>query len=262
MLRRLAPTMVIMLAVLAACQGTAAIANPADIIAQGLDATAKLKSFHISLALSGTFSMPGSGGSFKLDSTSLEADVDIPDKQAHLTFAVPALLGLTGEAVAIGQDLYVKTSMTGDKWSHQANPMTGGASPSESASASPDAASMIKRIKDFLAKDGVVTKKLADVDCGDRKCYQISVSVPPSLMKPAGPVASLDPGSIFGDALVLNLLFDREKLWLTAVSTDIASATVGTFSATLSFSKFDEAVTVSPPPSAEVTEGEFRLPGL
>jgi hypothetical protein len=260
--------MVVMLALLAACQGAStAYSNPTDIITKGLDATAKLKSFHVSLALNGTFSMPNSGGgSIKLDSTSLEADVDIPGKQTHLTFAVPALLGLSGDVVVIGQDLYVKTSMTGDKWTHQTNGAATSASPSESASVSPsaalDTASMIKEVKDFLAKDGVKTTKLADVDCGDRKCYQVSVSIPSSLMTAAGAVASMDPGSIFGDALVLNLLFDREKLWLTEVSTSVQSATVGTFTAKLSFSKFDQAVTVSPPPSAEVTEGEFKLPGM
>ena len=120
---------------------------------------------------------------------------------------------------------------------------------------------MVKRVKDFLGKEGVVTKKLADVDCGDRKCYQVSVSIPPSLMSSGGAVASMDPSTIFGDALVLNLLFDREKLWLTAISTDVTSTTTGSFSVTITLSKFDEAVTVSPPPQAEVTEGEFTLPG-
>ena len=39
-------------------------------------------------------------------------------------------------------------------------------------------------------------------------------------------------------------------------------ATMGTFSVTLSFSNFDEAVTLSPPPDAQVTEGEFTIPGM
>ena len=72
----------------------------------------------------------------------------------------------------------------------------------------------------------------------------------------------MDPSTVFGDALVLNLLFDREKLWLTELSTDVASDEMGTFSVTLSFSNFDEDVTLSPPPDAEVTEGEFVLPGM
>jgi hypothetical protein len=247
-----------MLVLVAACQSTPAITDPAEVITQGLDATANLKSFHMSLALNGTFSVPDSGGSFNLDSTSLEADVDIPAKNLHLTFGVPAFLGLTGDLVVIGKDVWVKTSMTGAKWSHQTTDMSASASPTESL----DPQVMIAKVRDFLKKPGVVTKKLADVDCGDRKCYQISISVPSSLMTDAGAVASFDPSTVFGDALVLNLLFDRDKLWLTEASTSVKSNTVGDFTATLSFSKFDEAVTFSPPPSADVTEGEFTLPGM
>jgi hypothetical protein len=251
--------MIVMVAFLAACQGAAAITSPTDIITKGLEATTSLKSFHVSLALNGSFKMAQTGGTVDLSSTSLEADVDISGEQAHLTFAVPAFLGLSGDVVLIGKDLWVKTSMSGDKYSHMSSNIAGA---SVAPTASIDTAAMVKHVKDFLAKDGVETKKLADVACGDRQCYQVSVSIPSSLMKDAGAVASMDPSTVFGDALVLNLLFDRQKLYLTSLSTDVASDTLGTFSVTLSFSNFDEAVTVSPPPDAQVTEGEFTLPGM
>lgn len=259
MLRRLAPILVLMLVVLAACKSAATITDPTDIITQGLTATSSLKAFHVSLALDGSVTMPGSPAKIDLGATSLEADVDIGGKQARLTFAIPAFLSLTGDVLLIGKDLWVKTSMGGDKYSHMSSDITGA---SLKPSASLDTASMVQDVKDFLAKDGVETKKLADVACGDRQCYQISISIPSSLMKDAGAVASMDPSTIFGDALVLNLLFDRDKLWLTAVSTDVASATMGTFSVTLKFSNFDEAVNLSPPPDAQVTEGEFTIPGM
>jgi hypothetical protein len=265
-LRRLTPVLIAVLVLAAACQSAATVTDPAEIITQGLDATANLKSFHMSLALNGTFNVPNSGGSFNLDSTSLEADIDVAAKNVHLTFGVPAFLGLAGDLVVIGNDLWVKTTITGKKWSHQTTGLTGTASPGAASSASPaeslDPQAMIAKVRDFLKKPGVVTKKLADVDCGDRKCYQVSVSVPSSLMTDAAAVASFDPSTVFGDALVLNLLFDRDKLWLTEVSSSVASDTMGSFSATLSFSKFDEAVTFSQPPSADVTEGEFTVPGM
>ena len=259
MLRRFAPVLVAVLAVLAACQSTPAITDPVDIITQGLDATANLKSLHISLALDGSFTVPDGGGTFNLDSTSLEADVDIAAKSVRATLAVPAFLGLTADLIVIGQDVWYRTSMSGTKWFHQANDLMGG-SPLPSASLVPQVA--IDKVKEALATEGVVTKKLADVACGDRQCYQVSVTVPSSLMTDAGAVASLDPSTIFGDGLVINLLFDREKLWLTEVSTSVDSETVGTIKATLSFSNFDEAVDFSPPPSPDVTEGEFTLPGM
>jgi LppX_LprAFG lipoprotein len=257
-LRRFAPVLAVMVVLLAACQSTPAITDPAEIITQGLDATAKLNSFHVSLKLDGDFTVPDGGGTFNLDSTSLEADVDIPAKNVRAHMAVPAFLGLTADVVVIGPDLWIKTSMTGTKWSHQTNDLMG--SPSPSASADPQV--VIDQVKEALEKDGVVTKKLADVACGDRQCYQVSVKVPSALMSDAGAVASFDPSSVFGDAVEINLLFDREKLWLTAVSTGIDNATVGKITATLTFSKFDEAVTFSPPPSPDVTEGEFTVPGM
>jgi hypothetical protein len=248
------------MAVLAACQSTPAITDPVDIITQGLTATTELKSFHVSLALDGSFTVPDGGGTFNLDSTSLEADVDIPAKNIRASLAVPAFLGLTADLILIGDDVWYRTSMGGTKWFHSTNDMVGSPLPIPTASAGVQ--EMVDKIEEALATDGVITKKLADVACGDRQCYQVSVSVPSSLMDEAGAVASLDPSSIFGDAVVINMLFDREKLWLTEISTSVDSETVGTISATLSFSNFDEAVEFSPPPSPDVTEGELTLPGM
>jgi hypothetical protein len=259
-LRRFAPILAAVAVVLVACQSTPAIADPTDIISQGLQATANLKSLHVSLKLNGSFTAPQGGGTFNLDSTSLEADIDIAAKNLRASLAVPAFLGLKADLIVIGQDIWYKTTMTGKKWSHSTNDLMG--SPLPIPTASLDTQAMIAKVKEALATKGVVTKKLADVACGDRQCYQVSISVPTSLMNQAGAVASLDPSSVFGDALVINLLFDREKLWLTEVSTSVDSAKVGTISATLSFSNFDEAVTFSPPPSPEVTEGELTLPGM
>ena len=260
MVRRFAPILVAVLAVLAACQSTPAITDPVDIITQGLEATADLKSLHVSLALDGSFTVPDGGGTFNLDSTSLEADVDIESKNLRAHVAVPAFLGLTADLLVIGQDVWYRTSMGGTKWFHETNDLTG--SPLPIPTASQDIKEMIDKVKEALATEGVVTKKLADVACGDRQCYQVSVSVPSSLMNDAGAVASLDPSSIFGDAVAINLLFDREKLWLTEISTSVDSEEVGTISATLSFSNFDEALEFSAPPSPEVTEGEFTIPGM
>ncbi|MEX0625589.1 MAG: hypothetical protein WD402_03505, partial [Chloroflexota bacterium] len=157
--RRFAPVMVAVLAVLAACQSTPAITDPVEIITQGLDATADLKSLHISLALDGSFTVPDGGGTFNLDSTSLEADVDIEAKSVRATLAVPAFLNLTADVIVIGQDVWFRTSLGGTKWFHQTNDMMG--SPSPSASLDPQV--MIDNVKEALAKEGVVTKKLAAV---------------------------------------------------------------------------------------------------
>lgn len=260
MLRRFAPILVAVLAVLAACQSTPAITDPVEIITQGLDATANLKSLHVSLTLDGSVTAPEGGGTFNLDSTSLEADVDIAGRNVSAHLAVPAFLGLTADLIVIGDDVWYRTSMGGTKWFHETNDMMG--SPLPIPTASQGIQEMIDKVEEALATEGVLTKKLADVACGDRQCYQVSVTVPTDLMDEAGSMASLDPSTIFGEGVVINLLFDREKLWLTEVSTSVDSEEVGTISATLSFSNFDEAVEFSAPPSPEVTEGEFTIPGM
>ena len=262
MLRRLAPALVVMVAVLAACQGAPpALTDPAEIITQGFDATADLKSFHVSLAVDGTVSIPDTAGTVTLEGTTVEADVDLEGQQVSLHFAVPSLFGLSGDVLIIGQDMYVKSTITGTKWSHSD---LGSVIPGASAAASPDIQSMIDDVREFLEKDGVVTTKKDDIACGGRQCYHVQVSIPPELMTDAdaGTSGSFDPASLFGDALVLDLLFDRENLWLTEIATSIDSETVGTFNGTITFSAFDEAVTVSPPPSADVTEGELPIPGF
>ncbi len=262
MLRRLAPLLLVMTAVLVAC-GAGAVTDPKEIITQGLDKTGDLTSFHVSLALTGSITEPKSGTKIALDGTTFEGDV-ATSGSASFTLAVPTLLGLKGDILLIGKDLYVKTTLTGAKWSHQAMPI-----PSPDASAAPaspgtNPKAFIAELKKFLAKDGVVTKKLDDVTCGDRKCYHVQVTIPSSLMSnmaSASPMPSLNLADIFGDALVVDLQFDKDKLWLTSWSTKIDSAKIGTLSLTLTLSAFDEPVTVSPPPANQVQEGGFTLPG-
>ena len=180
MLRRLAPALIVMLAVLAACQGTPALTDPAEIITQGFDATADLKSFHVSVAVDGTVTEPESGGTFSLEGPTLEADIDIDGEQLSFSFAVPAMMGLAGELRIVGHDAWVKVSMLGTKWQHMdLGEFLPGASAAPSAMASPDIQAMIDEVRDFLAKDGVLTTKEEDVNCGDRKCYHVQVTVPP-----------------------------------------------------------------------------------
>ena len=253
MLRRLAPSLLVAAFALAACTGAPAITDPEEIITQGIEATTSLKSFHVALAVDGSFSVPDSGGTFALDGTSLQGDFDLAAKAGQLSFAVPSFLGLTGEVIVIGSDTYVKTSMTGETWSKST-------SDSDSLSEALDPEAALAEVRDFLAKDGVEAEKLDDVECGERTCYSVRLTIPSELLADAGDQVDMNPTEVLGEALVVNLRFDRESLWITEVSTQVESESVGSFSATLTFSAFDAAVTVSPPPSDQVTEGDLQLP--
>jgi hypothetical protein len=246
---------------LAACAGASAPTPPPldgkQIVTKGMEATANLKSFHAAVALDGDVKVQQLGTSaLKLKGTKLDADVDLAGKQAHLTFEAPTLLGLEGEVVATAAATYVKTTLTGPKWQKQAN--DSGPLPSEVQ----DPTKAVDDLKAFLEKDGVEVKKLDDLACGTSTCYHVEVTVPSKLLNDATASAGTSASDVLNQDLVLDMQFDRTKLYLTSVSTSMTSDHVGTLQATVTLSAFDEPVTVSVPPDSEVdtSGGGFTLP--
>jgi len=239
---------------LAACGAPSApaINDPAEIIGQGLEATGDTTSFHLDLTVTGNLTIPDTGGTFDLEGTTASGDFDIANKLGHLTFEVPALFSLSGEVLQIGTDSYVKTSLTGDTYTKSTVSDTG------EVPTDPDKA--LAGLQDFLDMEGVQTEKLDDVSCGDSTCYAVKLTIPSTLLSQASEVAGIDPSEMVGDALVLNMQFDRESLHLTQLSTDIDAGAAGTFGLLLTVSGYGEPVEVSPPPSDQVTEGSPALP--
>jgi hypothetical protein len=234
--------------VLAACGSQVpALTDAKEIISQGLQATSEAKSLHLDVTVTGDVTIPESGGSFNLDGTTAGGDFDIANDRIRLTFEVPAIFGLTGEALQIGTDSYVRTSLTGPKYVK---------STVEDSSVPVDPDKAFAEVENFLNKEGVVSEKLDDVTCGDGTCYVVRLTIPSSLLAEAGTSSDFDP-SVIGESLVVNLQFDREDLRIRQAATDISAGEMGTLGLVVTFSKYDEAVEVSPPPSDEVTtEGD------
>jgi predicted small lipoprotein YifL len=250
-LHSFAPAAMLLAVALAACGGQGpGLTDPKEIITQGLRATGEAKSLHIDVAVSGSVNIPETGGTFNLEGTTAGGDFDIANDRLRLTFAVPAFLGLTGEAIQIGSDSYVKTSLSGPKYVK---------SSVEDSGVPVDPAKAFTEVESFLAKDGVVSEKLDDVDCGDRTCYAVRLTIPSSLLAGAGTSTGVDP-SVIGESLVVNLQFDRENLRIRQASTDISAGEMGTLGVILTFSKYDEAVEVNAPPSDQVTTEGGALP--
>ena len=247
MLRKFTPPVMLLAIAVAACGGPGpALTDPNEIITQGLRATSEATSFHLDLAVSGSVTIPDTGGTFNLEGTTAGGDFDIANETARLTFAVPAFLGLSGELIQIGADSYVKTSLTGALYTKQSVADSG-------VPLDPNEA--FEGVESFLDEEGVVSEKLDDVSCGDRTCYAIRLTIPSTLLASPGGAAGIDPGDFLGETLVLNLQFDREDLRLRQFATDIAAGDIGTFSIVATFSAYGEAVEVSPPPDDQVTEG-------
>ena len=250
-MRRFLPAALVALAlagVLVAC-GTAApaLSDPDDIISQGMKATSQATSFHVDVQVTGTVNIEQTGGTFNLEGTTAAGDFDVPGKLARLSFNAPGLMGLTGEVIQIGSDSYVKTSLTGAQY------MKSTTTGADGVQTNPD--ELFKQVSSFLDKEGVETAKKDDVDCGDAKCYAVTLTVPSSLLADAGSSSGVDIGQFIGDSVVLNLQFDRQSLRLSSASTDIDAGTVGKFGLSVTLSKYNEGVQVSPPPSDQVTEG-------
>lgn len=247
MLRRLTPASVLLVLALAACGGAGpALTDPTEIISQGLEATREVTSFHADVAVTGSVSIPDTGGTFNLEGTTAGGDFDLANERARLTFSIPAFLGLSGEAIQVGGDTYLKTSLTGAAYTKSTAADTG-------VPVDPNAA--FDGVQGFLDEEGVEAEKLDDVNCGDRTCYAVRLTIPSSLLADAGDAADVDASQFLGTALVLDLQFDRENLQVTQVSTDIDAGEVGSFGLVVTFSNYNQAVEVSPPPSDQVTEG-------
>ncbi len=94
------------------------LTDPAEILTRGAQATANADSFHLSLAVEGSMADSNSGAPASLDGVTVEGDVDVAGKAAQVSFALPMLFGLTGEAIVVGEDVYLLTPMAGDQWLH------------------------------------------------------------------------------------------------------------------------------------------------
>ena len=243
-LRRFMPPLLLLAILVAGCGNQApALTDPKEIISQGLAATGQAKSLHVDVVVSGSIAIPQTGGTFNLEGTTAGGDFDIANERAQLTFKAPGLFGLSGEAIVVGDNSYVKSSLTGPLYVK---------STSADSGVPLDADTALDKVESFLDEEGVTSEKLDDVTCGDRSCYAVRVTIPASLLSGAS-AAGIDAGDYLGDSLVLDLWFDRDNVRLRQASTEIAAGELGTVGLLVTFSRYDATFEVSPPPDDQVT---------
>jgi hypothetical protein len=245
--------------------GGTALTDPAEILTRGAQATGEAESFHVSVTFDGAVTDPDTGTSVPLNGVTFAGDVDAAGKSAHFTFAVPFLLGLSGEAIVLGEDVYVQSSLSGEKWIHMPASSDLGPSPLPTATLGPE--EMANKIAEFLATEGVSAEKLADDECGDDTCYHVRITISAEAfavhredMPDMGEYGSLLPEGAFDGPMVVDLLFDRGGLWLRQMSTSFAGEGSEEVSVTVTLSDYNASFEISPPPSDEISdEGEFPL---
>jgi hypothetical protein len=235
------------------------ITDPNEILTKSVEALAKAKSVHFAASVTGTFTgdLMGSGQSseFKLDGTTAEGDLDIAGKKFRLSFSVPPFLGLNGELIQVGQNTYIKTSLTGAKYSKE----TSVELPVDEVT---DPAKAAEGMREFLELPGIDATKVADAKCGDSKdCYQVEIDL---TSEELGALASEAPstGADLEDAsLKMTFGIEKDTLRMSKLVVSMAAAEQGSADLTLNMTKWDEAVTVNEPPADQVTEGGGLLGG-
>jgi hypothetical protein len=291
--RRLVALAATALVALAACSAAApAISDPSEIVTQSLDALSKAKTVHARADVTGTLPFDAgallgglsggsgtpsaSGSSMDLAGTYLDATVDIGGKKGTVTIAIPFLLGTKLDLIMDGDTSYTRISLFGDKWQKSIASPEPGASPSPSQ----DAASMVADVKKLLSQPDVKTEKLADEKCGEDDCYHVRITAPASALAAdasglasglggdlgglAGGLTSPAPGAsplIGGD---VTIDWWARKSDLRPMKIVLGTTAEGsTLAVTVTMDKWDEAVTVSPPPADQVTEGPvFEMPSF
>jgi hypothetical protein len=286
MTRRLIASIVALAIVAVACSSTPAaspVTDPVEIMAQSLDALGQAKTVHVRADVTGSIPLdlgslmgggglggsPAPGASTDLGGSYIEATVDIPNKQAQMTVAVPPILGLKLDLIQIGETSYTKINLMGDTWQKS----TSTPAPDASVDPSPSAGiqQTIDDLKKALSADGVTTEKLADEKCGDTDCYHVKITMPPSALSGAagdtlgglGLGGTPEPGAspLIGGDLVVELW--ARKSDMRPVKMVIGTTAEGsTIAVTMTMDKYDEAVTISAPPADQVKEGGFQLPSL
>ena len=243
-------------ALVAACGGAPAapaLTDPDEIIVKSFETLQGAKSVHLDVGLTGSLTGDlfgtGSATEFPLDTTKLSGDLDLANDRARLTFDVPALLGLSGEVLVIGETSYVKTSLTGPLYQKSTNDGATEDVPSDPAEA---IAELRKALEETEGLDPV---KGADVACGEKECYRVDLTLDPSLLSGLGEGAPIPVDELPSDGTAtVTFHVEKDTLRLAQLIVTASAAEQGEITMTLTLSNWDESVAISEPPADQVTE--------
>ncbi|MEO7663866.1 MAG: hypothetical protein ABIV26_01980 [Candidatus Limnocylindrales bacterium] len=224
------------------------IADPAEILTKAVTSLQAAKTVHLEATIDGTVKLDlagnGTGGDIALTGTKISVDLDIADSDIHATLAVPALLGLTADAIVVGSDTYLKSSLTGDKYAR--TPMSTLGVPLDVT----NPLATIVALKEWLAKPEVGPRKLADAACGSKTCYQVEIDLTADEIRALMPDPSAAPA---GDGGVnLTVLTERDTLRLAGATIKVTSSDVGEVTFKVLLSNWDAPLTITAPPADQV----------
>jgi hypothetical protein len=248
---------------LGACQGAPAqptLTDPRAILAAAVTSTSAAHTVRIDATADGTVTLDllgmGTPSPIELAGTTAAADVDLEKGNARTTFSAPGLLGLTGELIALDGASYLKTTLTGALYQVLS---TGSASPAPSSEARN---SILKGLTDLLADPALDPVKGDDAQCGNTTCYRVDLKLTPEdlaalgvgdLQAPSGLPIPVPIPDLSAASLDLSVLVAKDTTRLTGLKAAIdLGGGAGVATVDVTFSKWDEAVTISAPPADQL----------
>ncbi|MBA2701228.1 MAG: hypothetical protein H0U58_05925 [Chloroflexi bacterium] len=253
-----------------ACGGTPpsapALVDPREILSAAATHAASARSVHVDVTADGQLALDllGTGvtsAPISLADTTASLDADLSRGATRATFSAPGILGIRGEAIVVDGVSYVKTSLTGPLYQAQGQGAVL-ASPSPAPGASGNVtAGIMDGVIAFLREPGVEPIKNPDAACGGSTCYSVSLDVGADRLGPllggAGSSASLPIPlpDLSGATARLTFLVERDPTRLASLDVVADLGDTGNVVADLTFSKWDEAVTISAPSPDQVRPG-------
>jgi hypothetical protein len=263
-MRRLVPILLAAVALAAAAcqQGVTLLTDPNAILAAAASSTAAATSVHIDISADGPIEVDpfgtGSGAALDLRGTTASADLDLSTNKVRATFSSPNLMGIAGEMIVVDGSAYLKSTLTGPKFLKTTVPAANTVSPSPSGSA-------LGGIADLLTRTDLQPVKGDDVPCAGGTCYTITVNLT------SEDLAALAAGSATGGAIPsvpaipgialpdladasvdLAILVEQTSNRLSGIDAKLHLGDVGDPHLVVTFTKWNEPVTVAAPPADQV----------
>ncbi len=251
--RALWPAVALLGLVGAACggQATPALSDPKQILEAGISGLQAAGTFHVDGTATGTLVLrlggatgTGSGTPISLDGSTITGDGDLVGKRASLSLAVPAVLNVSADIVAIDGVVYTRVPLFGSGgWTRQAGP-------GSTFGLLADPTALLDGLGAFLDRPGVAPRTLSNERCDDADCYAIAFTVPAAQVSAgASPGAGLSGGLVLGDVAVTALV-RTDTPRLVKLSFDVPLGAGGTINVALSLSRIGDPVTITAPPGA------------
>ena len=251
----LTPVLAAAALLLAACGPSAPLGpiltDPTAIITAAVTSTEAATSVHIDVAVDGAVpvTLPGSSAATEVDltGTTANADVDLEGAEMRATFSVPAVLGLAGELIQADGTTYLKTTLTGSKFKVIDGLTTFAMDPT-------DVGGFVETLGDILQQPGVDPVKGDDVACGGTQCYTVIVDLDAQeLAEILGDNAAALPVDVQGASLQMTVRVEQTlPNHLAGVSIVLGLPSGDTLNVDLTFSKWDEGVTIEAPAPDEI----------